>query len=125
MFKVGQEVWCLLFGKGEVIHVRDYGDFPVEVKYPNGKICEYTERGELFKTSSRSLFFSKPKVQAAEEPPFISEIEEKTVIIKDAEGDFHVILVYYEGEKYIRSYNDIKYLKEDITIYSVDKVFKY
>ena len=68
MWKVGQEVWCVLRGKGKVIRVDEDG---VLVQF--GTIynqIRYDLQGRIGSNFNRSLFFSEPKVEGATKPPF-------------------------------------------------------
>lgn len=68
LFKVGQTVYCLLFGKGEVTEVQDenYSDYPVTVSYKDadGYISQqsYTAKGKYYCNANRILYFSEPKI---------------------------------------------------------------
>ena len=71
MFKVGQEVWCLVHGKGSAVHItendEDYG-YPVIVNFENERYDGYTKDGRYAVSGNRTLFFSEPKIEAKEFP---------------------------------------------------------
>lgn len=77
LFKPGQEVWDLLRGKGEVVEARS--DNVVVNFTDRGRIC-YTPDGRISDRFNRSLYFSKPEVIAATEPPFIPKMRRGQVV---------------------------------------------
>lgn len=85
MFKVGQTVWCLLYGEGVVISVKDESEvaFPVAVKFDKElrKCASYTSDGRYYTDSERVLFFSEPKIEAETEPPFKPTLIGKSVLL--------------------------------------------
>lgn len=85
MFKVGQTVWCLLYGKGVVISVKNEPEvaFPVAVEFDKElRKCEsYTSDGRYYTDSDRVLFFSKPKIEAETKPPFEPALLDKNVVL--------------------------------------------
>lgn len=99
-FKVGQTVWCLLYGKGEVSDV----DGSVEVNF--GWTAElYTFEGVHTGSSEstmghytkRTLFHSEPQVIAATEPVFEPKLVGKVVLVKNLGGE-EVGFGYVEDE---------------------------
>ena len=67
-WEVGQEVWDVIFGKGEVnlIEKDIYTDYPIRVRFETNAIKEgYTKDGKSFKDGKRTLFFSEPIITAA------------------------------------------------------------
>ena len=69
MFKVGQTVWCVIFGKGKVADIYEGANYPVQVKFENGITETYTKNGQNVVGQNRVLFFSEPKIEAQENPP--------------------------------------------------------
>lgn len=69
-WQVGQEVYCILHGKGVVQEVLpDYYSYPVKVCC-EGEIYSYTKDGKFHKEhKERTLFFSEPKIDAEKYPP--------------------------------------------------------
>lgn len=82
-FKVGQTVWCLLYGKGEVVEIDNIGtDYPVEVCFENtGESEFYTRDGKYYTVANRTLFHSEPQVIAATEPVFEPKLVGKVVAV--------------------------------------------
>ena len=84
MFKVGQEVLCLVHGKGSVVHIiendEDYG-YPVIVQFENERYG-YTKEGRYAILGNRTLYFSEPKIEAQEFP---SKYVWKTVFLANIE----------------------------------------
>lgn len=68
-WEVGQEVFCLLRGKGVIANISHGGTYPVEVEFEED--FEYYARdGKYFDYhKNRSLFFSEPVVTAELFPP--------------------------------------------------------
>ena len=68
-FKVGDQVWCILHGKGIVTAIHkweDSGEYPVQGNYCNIEDYNYyTLDGKLSKEGPRALFFSEPKIVAS------------------------------------------------------------
>lgn len=136
MFEVGQEVWDVVFGKGEVVTVADdnYTDFPVIVRFENdGREESYTKEGKLF-YCKRTLFFSEPVVTAELFPPkkpFKSVLKVGDLIaIKDEHCSDAVIVSFLkEDEERIHyAYNDGQrcYLhKENVTVYPLGEEIKF
>lgn len=128
-WQVGQEVWCLIFGKGVVSSV-DLGDsdYPVGVNI-QGKVLWYTIGGKYYSDRHRALFFSEPQIIAEKLPPkkpFVPEFEKGDVIIvfhkkgsyKNVltvrREDEHVIWFDGEGSNYKKSEWNFYKLGEEI-----------
>lgn len=86
-FQVGDRVWCLLNGEGQVISNKDnrWSNFKVEVQFKHteeGETWCYTEDGKMNEGQNRTLFFSEPKVEASVTRPFVPTLVGKTVMIQ-------------------------------------------
>lgn len=84
-FRLGDTVWCLICGKGEVTSLTgDPGDhtYPVEVRFENGDRNWYTLDGKLDEACNRTLFFSEPKIEASVTRPFVPTLVGKTVMVQ-------------------------------------------
>lgn len=80
-FKVGQVVWDVVYGKGEVVIVLQTGlKYPVVVEFVDGKRL-FTEDGKLDEHYARTLFFSEPKIIAETKPPFVPTLQVGTPVI--------------------------------------------
>lgn len=81
-WEVGQEVWCLLRGKGVVNSV---GVESVVIWFDRHGAYKYTSKGEHCGYEGvRSLFFSEPKVVAETMPakkPFVPKLNEGDIVI--------------------------------------------
>lgn len=101
-FKVGDKVWCLMFGEGVVVSVANDGrDYPVMVRVG----CQshtYSQSGVLLNGGKRSLFFSEPKVEAATERPFISTLIGKCVVVNSKECGLRAGIVFEKTSDEIR-----------------------
>ena len=57
MFKVGQKVWCVMFGEGVVTSVLPEGaKYPVEVNFGGGVYDHYTIDGKYTPNATQTLF---------------------------------------------------------------------
>ena len=80
-FRLGDPVWCLIYGKGEVYSIQDR-TYPVEVIFENGDGNWYTLDGKLDEAGNRTLFFSEPKIEASVTRPFVPTLVGKTVMVQ-------------------------------------------
>ena len=72
-FRVGDAVYCVLYGKGEVTYISDdKSTYPIEVQLTNGEVIRYTLDGKYSEDFRRTLFFSEPKIEASVTRPFVS-----------------------------------------------------
>lgn len=103
MFKVGQTVWCLIYGKGSVISCNKGTAYPVHVLFDEGDTVVddyYTETGKIIESGNRSLFFSEPRIEAEENPPFEPVWLGKEVRVM-YDGNTYYGIVCEEKENYI------------------------
>ena len=118
-FKVGQTVWCLVHGKGSVVHIiendEDYG-YPVIVNFEKERYG-YTEDGRYAISGNRTLFFSEPKIEAQEFP---SKYAGKTVFLVDPCGSHGPFKITKEDADYIYIQGH-RFYKEDYHIYIVEQ----
>ena len=57
MFKVGQPVWCVMFGEGVVTRItRSDTKYPLVVEYPSGTLEHYTLDGKFVVYAAQTLF---------------------------------------------------------------------
>ena len=58
MFKKDQKVWCALYGAGVIteIHPASRGEYPVEVRFNNGRTYIYTSDGKYCAGGNVTLF---------------------------------------------------------------------
>ena len=57
MFKVGQPVWCVMFGKGVVVEILTNGDrYPLAVEFPDICVEHYTLDGKYAVCAAQILF---------------------------------------------------------------------
>ena len=55
--KVGQKVWCVMFGEGTVTKILASGTrYPVEVKFPDSIVEHYTLDGKYMVYAAQTLF---------------------------------------------------------------------
>lgn len=87
-FKVGDKVYCLLFGSGVVEAIDLPGSYEVGVKFDNNREGgEYTKDGKFYLNSLRVLFFSKPDVLGGGRlTPAVSEETQKAIDLLKQQG---------------------------------------
>ncbi len=95
-FRVGDVVWCLLNGEGQVISTENdrWSDFNIEVQFKQlekGETWFYTEDGKLNERQNRTLFFSEPKIEASVTRPFVPTLVGKRVVVRQ-KGCHNVVL---------------------------------
>lgn len=82
-FQVGDDVWCVLHGKGKVTSVAAQdATFPIEVTYANEDYNWYTFDGRFDEDGPRALFFSEPKIEASVTRPFVPTLVGKRVVVR-------------------------------------------
>ena len=117
-FKVGQTVWCLIYGEGTIVDVGDNPhDTPVLVHFNSGYVNGYTLDGYMGVGVNRALFFSEPKIEAQEFP---SKYAGKTVFLVDPCGSHGPFKITKEDADYIYTQGP-RFYKEDYHIYIVEQ----
>ena len=126
MFKVGQEVWCLLNGKGKVTYIDPHCIYEIGVTFPIGQEIFFTADGFLdVDHVHRSLYFSEPVVQGAEKPPFVPTLVGKKVLVEislTADLYFCDVVCETEDKIYVEGEEDIGWMKENVRIYEIQEV---
>lgn len=129
-FKVGQTVWDVVYGKGEVVNILQTGlKYPVVVKFVDGK-RHFTEDGKSDENYVRTLFFSEPKIIAETEPPFVPTVKKGDVLFtygkhKDVAGDMGRIVVSSETEEAVFDENDIGWRKAYWEFYKLGEKIEF
>lgn len=113
-FKVGQTVYCVLFGEGVVSSINLEDLYPIEVEFGVENYRYYTEEGSYIYEAGRTLFFTNPEIQGATEPVFEPQLKEgdkivslykgESVIKEVVEEDETVSVVKEPGEKSVGEY---------------------
>ena len=85
-FKVGDQVWCAMHGRGVVEHVCFDDMLSVGVSLDNGDFNWYTKDGKYNIDLNRTLFFSEPKIEASVVRPFVPALEGKYVVVETGDG---------------------------------------
>ena len=123
MFEVGQEVWCLLNGKGKVTSIEPSCVYEIGVIFPTGEKIFYTSRGFFdVDNKCRSLYFSEPVVQGAKKPPFVPTLVGKKVLVGDSVGGLYFWDVTCETEDKIYAESGDYWMKKDASIYEIQEV---
>ena len=85
-FKVGDNVYCLLYGEGVVEMTDLQGDHSIWINFEKGSI-PYTHDGRFYTDCERTLFFSKPDVLGGgRTSPAISEATQKAIALLKQQG---------------------------------------
>ena len=108
-FRVGDEVWCILRGKGKVVMVltaREQQHCPIVVDFEktinpdNGQVYsnrhQYTKDGRWYQDFNRTLFFSEPKIEASVTRPFVPTLVGKRVVVLEYACYPQVFVVTWE-----------------------------
>lgn len=111
-FKVGDEVWCIMRGKGKVVMVltaREQQHCPIVVDFEKtinpdtGQVYsnrhQYTKDGRWYQDFNRTLFFSKPKVEASVTRPFVPTLVGKRVVVKETACYDVCIKIEFENQE--------------------------
>ena len=103
-FRVGDVVWCLLNGEGQVISTENdrWNYFNIEVQFKQlekGETWFYTEDGKLNEHQNRTLFFSEPKVEASVTRPFVPTLVGKRVVVKEVACYDVCIKIEFENQE--------------------------
>ena len=104
LFKEGQVVWDVVYGKGVVDEIVDNLNYPVVVCFSD-EIMAYTADGRTFETHGRTLYFSEPKIEAATEPVFEPVLKKGDVVVAVEKGALHkryLIKVFEEGVVWVK-----------------------
>lgn len=102
---MGQEVFCLLRGKGVVTEFdSDDKVYSVRVDFETGNTDWYTSEGKEESNYNRSLFFSAPQIIADKLPP------KKPFIPSFKRGDQLLIIgnIAYPGGQVFPVYNELE-----------------
>ena len=130
-FKVGDVVWCMIYGKGVVKNIAgQYTTYPVVVDFENGvHLVTYTHDGKVSSSAQRTLFFSEPKIKVLTTRPFTPTLVGKKVFVEmkfgfstsfKVIGEDHEVLICEENcvhykyrikELYILGENVVNYIK--------------
>lgn len=101
-FKVGDVVYCLIWGKGYVTNIHSRGEYPIFVKFVNSEdVVTYKHDGKLYADGQRTLFFSEPKIEALTTRPFTPTLIGKKVSIVSVVGLVDLKYVKNEDSAYI------------------------
>lgn len=119
-FKVGDTVWCLVYGEGMVttVYTSEYSKYPIKVEF--GQRTEnYTLDGRLLINGNRTLFFSEPKIEASVTSPFVSKLVGKKVAVNTKYGLCVIGVVEIEDLEYL-TIDDYHYAKNELkAIYEI------
>lgn len=122
-FKIGDVVWCLIYGKGKVTQKypnQNYEDtYPLGVEFGDDCVPTwYTLDGKFSEAGNRTLFFSEPKIEASVKRPFTPTLVGKTVVVRVANYDDIVLTITNESKDQL---GDDVYLynKKDVEVFEL------
>lgn len=131
-WEVGQVVWDVIFGEGEVVTVDEdnLSVFPITVRFEiAGQEESYTKEGKLFRDCKRSLFFSEPVVTAELFPPkkkFTPTLKKGDVLVVKWVGTIQMIIVEQETERQVKGTCGPVWDKDpDVHFYKVGEEIKF
>lgn len=81
-FRVGDRVWCVAHGEGEVVRIQMDSEMPVRVQTHAIGLRSYFPGGSMVQGGPRCLFFSLPEVKGDTVRPYPSKIVGKLVEIE-------------------------------------------
>ena len=118
-FKVGDKVYCAMFGEGRVIAIgTGYESYPIHVEF-SSDTEDYTYDGRLYTYANRTLFFSEPKIEASVTRPFVSKLVGKRVVINTQYDLCITGVVKIESSEYL-TIDGCRYAKEELdSIYEI------
>ena len=103
-WEIGQEVFCLLRGKGVVHQIYNTGVYwseGVDVYFGDHGVIRFKFDGTIGTGFNRSLFFSEPKIEAEKFPPkkpFVPVFKQgETVVAKKKDGK-NTVVFYVDKE---------------------------
>lgn len=125
-FKVGQTVWDVVYGKGEVVNVlQTVLKYPVVVKFLDG-LRAYTEDGKPDKEFGRTLFFSEPKIIAETKPAFVPTFKNGDVVVAvDKDGCSEILYVREELERQVKNTQGTLFYKEAFDFYRLGEKIEF
>ena len=129
-WEVGQEVWCLLRGKGVVVEINHNDPYPIEVQF-NEDFEYYTRDGKFFDYhSNRTLFFSEPQITAELFPPkkpFVPSFKEGDTVVAKAKDGTNTVVFYVreEDEECVIANSGWKYPKRNNKFFKLTEEIKF
>ena len=132
-WEIGQEVFCLLRGKGVVHQIyntgMDWGE-GVDVCFMNHGIIRFKFDGTISRGFNRSLFFSEPQIIAEKLPPkkpFVPVFEEgdKIIVVYNGDGGKNFITVMEEVKDRVFADDGHAYLKDSYRFYKLGEEIKF
>ena len=95
MFKVGQKVWCVIFGEGVVAEINQ-NSYPIKVKFKNGEVSTYTSGGYMFSNCINPSLFHRPVKIVQDESATKPSIDWSHV-----KGEYKWLSVDKDGSAYV------------------------
>lgn len=125
-FKVGQTVWDVIYGKGEVVNVlQNVLKYPVVVKFVDGT-RHFTEDGKSDERHARTLFFSEPKIIAETKPAFVPKLKAGNLVIFASIVTTEIIPAWVKEEREDSVISSIRtFSKKEWNVYSVGEKIEF
>lgn len=126
LFKEGQVVWDVVYGKGFVSSVEEDDFFPVKVEFDAGGFESYTLQGSFYERGTRTLYFSEPKIEAATEPVFEPTLKKGDVVVAvDKDGCSEILYVSEELERQVKNTQGTFFYKESFDFYRLGEKINF
>ena len=79
--KIGDRVWCITRGWGEITGIYNHSSYPIHVKYYSTGYDTFTFGGYLLESCvMRSLFWDEVKIAAPQKPSADLEVDAKVLV---------------------------------------------
>ena len=121
IFKVGDSVYCLIYGWGIVSAIDKCGDFPVDVDFKDESNVGYTTDGRYFANAKRTLSFTKYTLQgfSQKRPIELPEVGE-LCLFRDSDNYSWIVKKFL---RYVPN-DEFTYITEDEVPYAQMKRIK-
>ena len=117
-FRVGDDVWCVLHGRGKVVRIDDVSIDSVVVNFDTARFGCYLPSGKLSAFMQRTLFFSEPKIEASVTRPFVPTLVGKRVVVLEYACYPQAFVVTWEDESMFGN-DEYECIKSNSTVYEV------
>ena len=99
--RIGDKVWCYLYGWGRVVGIGNDSDYPIEVEFIDKykHIDIYTYEGKIAKMHDRpTLFWDEVKIEIPKRPfNLVSFLKNKLTPTKFVYGKWNTVLIFSDS----------------------------
>lgn len=121
-FKIGQQVECLMFGKGTVEKIIDNNTYSIKVLFENGRVEEYTPEGKYYQVANITLTNGTWEVK---EIPEVTFEQGEPVWVKESMCGSIWHLRYYSHKNNGTHYTFVNHCNSGETVGNWDKIKKF